>query len=109
MEKIVKVMLSEPLHTLAGDDIQELTLDFGKIKARDMASINRIESRLKGASDTLSVASMSKASSTEWRIAFSWVAACRGTKGICYDDIDALCIADTLELSNVCIPFVVVT
>ena len=106
MDKVIKVNLSEPIHTLGGQEFSELTLDFSQIKARDLAAINRLEGRLKG-SDAFSLENVTKASSTEWRLAFSWLAACRGTKGLCYDDIDNLSIPDVMELSTVSLPFAV--
>lgn len=105
----VKVELSEPLKTLGGVEIKTLILDFSRIKARDLAVIGRIEAKLKGVKDDFSMESLSKAASTEWRLAFAWIAACRGTKGLCYDDIDALSIPDVMELSTVALPFAVRT
>ena len=106
MEKTIKVKLSEPIHTLGGQELAELTLDFSQIRARDLAAINRLESRLKG-TDAFSLENVSKASSTEWRLAFAWIAACRGTQGLCYDDIENLTIPDCMELSTISLPFAV--
>ena len=108
-DKRVIIQLNDPLHTLGGQEFRKLTLDFSQIKTRDFALISRIEARLKGASDSFSLENMSKAASTEWRLAFSWVAAIRGTKGVCVDDIDNLSIIDAMELSKEALPFLVRT
>lgn len=106
MDMKPKFVLSEPLKTLGGQEITELTLDFSQIKARDLAAINRLEGKLKSG-DSFSLENVSKASSTEWRLAFAWVAACRGTKGLCYDDLENLSIPDCMELSTIALPFAV--
>ena len=99
--------LVEPLHTAGGEVLNELRLDFSKIRGRDYALISRIESRLKGDTLSLSVGSLNKQASPEWRCAVSWVAAIRGTKGLCLDDIDALSLHDLLELEGELTPFLV--
>lgn len=107
MNKTVKMVLSEPIQTLGGQTFTELTLDFSGIRARDLATISRIEAKLKGGGADFNINNVSKTSSPEWRMAFSWLAACRGTKGLCVDDIENLSIPDCMELSGVCLPFVV--
>ena len=99
--------LVEPLYTAGGAVLSELRLDFSKIRGRDYALISRIESRLKGDTLSLSVGSLNKQASPEWRCAVSWVAAIRGTKGLCMDDIDALSLHDLLALESEAIPFLV--
>ena len=50
---VSRMELVEPLYTAGGAVLNELRLDFSKIRGRDYALISRIESRLKG--DTLSL------------------------------------------------------
>ena len=104
---VSKMELVEPLYTAGGAVLNELRLDFSKIRGRDYALISRIESRLKGDTFSLSVGSLNKQASPEWRCAVSWVAAIRGTKGLCLDDIDALSLHDLLALEGESIPFLV--
>ena len=104
---VSKMELVEPLNTAGGAVLNELRLDFSKIRGRDYALISRIESRLKGDTLSLSVGSLNKQASPEWRCAVSWVAAIRGTKGLCLDDIDALSLHDLLALEGESIPFLV--
>ena len=104
---VSRMELVEPLYTAGGAVLSELRLDFSKIRGRDYALISRIESRLKGDALSLSVGSLNKQASPEWRCAVSWVAAIRGTKGLCLDDIDALSLHDLLALESEAIPFLV--
>lgn len=104
---VSRMELVEPLNTAGGEVLSELRLDFSKIRGRDYALISRIESRLKGDTLSLSVGSLNKQASPEWRCAVSWVAAIRGTKGLCLDDIDALSLHDLLALESEAIPFLV--
>lgn len=104
---VSRMGLVEPLYTAGGAVLSELRLDFSKIRGRDYALISRIESRLKGDTLSLSVGSLNKQASPEWRCAVSWVAAIRGTKGLCLDDIDALSLHDLLALESEAIPFLV--
>ena len=104
---VTRMELVEPLYTAGGAVLNELRLDFSKIRGRDYALISRIESRLKGDTLSLSVGSLNKQASPEWRCAVSWVAAIRGTKGLCLDDIDALSLHDLLALESEAIPFLV--
>lgn len=104
---VSRMELVEPLNTAGGAVLNELRLDFSKIRGRDYALISRIESRLKGDTLSLSVGSLNKQASPEWRCAVSWVAAIRGTKGLCLDDIDALSLHDLLALEGESIPFLV--
>ena len=104
---VSRMELAEPLYTAGGAVLNELRLDFSRIRGRDYALISRIESRLKGDTLSLSVGSLNKQASPEWRCAVSWVAAIRGTKGLCLDDIDALSLHDLLALESEAIPFLV--
>ena len=104
---VSRMELVEPLNTAGGAVLNELRLDFSKIRGRDYALISRIESRLKGDTLSLSAGSLNKQASPEWRCAVSWVAAIRGTKGLCLDDIDALSLHDLLALESEAIPFLV--
>ena len=107
MDKKVTIELSNSITTLAGDTVSTLTADFGQITVRDIPMVNRLERRLKGASDEIDFGNLSKAASVEWRAAMTWIAVLKGTKGVCLDDIDLLSIPDYMELSSVSIPFVV--
>ena len=104
---VSRMELVEPLYTAGGAVLNELRLDFSKIRGRDYALISRIESRLKGDTLSLSVGSLNKQASPEWRCAVSWVAAIRGTKGLCLHDIDALSLHHLLALEGESIPFLV--
>lgn len=104
---VTRMELVEPLYTAGGAVLNELRLDFSKIRGRDYTLISRIESRLKGDTISLSVGSLNKQASPEWRCAVSWVAAIRGTKGLCLDDMDALSLHDLLALESEAIPFLV--
>ena len=104
---VSRMELVEPLYTAGGAVLNELRLDFSKIRGRDYTLISRIESRLKGDTISLSVGSLNKQASPEWRCAVSWVAAIRGTKGLCLDDMDALSLHDLLALEGESIPFLV--
>lgn len=104
---VTRMELVEPLYTAGGVVLNELRLDFSKIRGRDYTLISRIESRLKGDTISLSVGSLNKQASPEWRCAVSWVAAIRGTKGLCLDDMDALSLHDLLALESEAIPFLV--
>lgn len=104
---VSRMELVEPLNTAGGAVLNELRLDFSKIRGRDYALISRIESRLKGDTLSLSVGSLNKQASPEWRCAVSWVAALLGTKGLCLDDMDALSLHDLLSLESEAIPFLV--
>lgn len=107
LDKTFKMTLQEPLITLGGVTLEELTLDFGAIKGRDYALISRLEKHLKGDGADLNFGNLSKQASPEWRAAVSWVAAMRGTKGLCMDDLDGLSLHDILELESSAIPFLV--
>ena len=107
MEKRVQIKLSEPLVTMGGLTISELTADFSKIKTRDLALINRVARRLKGSDGTDLEISLNKAADSEFRCACTWVAVLRGTQGISLDDIDSLALADALSLGEYSLPFLV--
>lgn len=106
MDKVVQIKLSEPLTTLGGITLTELTADFGKIKTRDLSLINRVSRRLKGGED-FDFGNLSKAADAEFRIAVTWVAVLKSTNGVSLDDIDSLSIADCLEMGNYSLPFLV--
>ena len=62
---VSRMELVEPLYTAGGAVLNELRLDFSKIRGRDYALISRIESRLKGDTISLSVGSLNKQASPE--------------------------------------------
>ena len=107
MEKI-KIELSEPLTTLAGQTLTELTADFSKIKTRDLALINRIAKRIKG-EDLLSLGAgaFKKEADPDFRIAVTWVACMKGTAGLTMDDLDGLGLSDALDLGDHSLAFLV--
>lgn len=97
--------LSKPLNTLSGETVEELHFDFASLTPKDYRQIVRLESRLKGGGDTpnfdLSINNLSKKTSSEFRMATAWIGAVRGTKGLCFDDIDSLSLLDLLELEEI--------
>lgn len=97
--------LFQPLSALNGSTYTTLTLDFDAVRGRDYALISRIEKNLKGDGADLSFASVSKQASPEFRAGLSWVAAMRGTKGLCLDDINSLSLRDLLNLSGESVDF----
>lgn len=107
-EKVFVISLKEPLVTLGGQTLTELTADFSKIKTRDLAQINRLERRLRGGSDgEIDAANLTKVASNEFRIGCTWVACMRGTKGLVLDDIDGLSLPDCLSLGDYSLGFLV--
>lgn len=101
--------LKSPLHTLSGDELSELKLDFSALKTRDYSKIVRLESRLKGTGETLDISSLNKKASVEFRIATAWIAALKGTPKICLDDIDNLSLTDLMELDSLAVNFIVLS
>lgn len=97
--------LFESFVALNGSTYTTLTLDFDAIRGRDYALISRIEKSLKGDGADLSFSSISKQACPEFRTGLSWVAAMRGTKGLCLDDINNLSLRDLLELSGEAVDF----
>lgn len=93
--------LSKPFTALSGTDINALHFNFDAVKAIDYRQIVRLEARLRGnTAEIFDISSMSKKTSSEFRIAVAWIAAIRGTKGLCLDDIDNLSFADLIELED---------
>lgn len=90
--------LRKPLNTLGGEKIEELSFDFEALTPMDYRNILSIESRLKGQNVELTV---SRKTSSEFRIASAWIAAVKGTKGVCMDDIDRLSFLDLLEMDTI--------
>lgn len=109
MEKIAMIedlTLSQPLAALSGETITTLHFDFTKIKTMDYKQIVRLEARLKGVADLDFNAVLTRKTSSEFRIATAWIAAIRGTKGLCYDDIDNLSLTDLLDLEEIGVFFI---
>ena len=92
--------LRKQLNTLCGDKIEELSFDFESLTPMDYKNILAIESRLKGQNMNTEL-SVSRKTSSEFRMASAWIAAVKGTKGICMDDIDRLYFLDLLELDTI--------
>ena len=100
VEKDEVLKLSKPLSTLSGDTVDELHFAFKKLTPKDYRQIVRLEARLKGDTPNFDINSMSKKTSSEFRMATAWIGAVRGTKGLCLDDIDNLALLDLLELEE---------
>ena len=92
--------LKSPINALSGETIKELKLDFDGLTARDYRQIVHLESKLRGDQPSFTISSLSKKTSAEFRIATSWVAALKGTKGLCLDDYDKISLQDVLELEE---------
>lgn len=97
---IEDVKLSKPFTALSGAEIDTLHFDFDAIKAIDYRQIIRLEARLRGTNETFDISALTKKTSPEFRMASAWVAAIRGTKGLCFDDIDSLSLSDLVELED---------
>lgn len=93
--------LSRPIMSLSGESIHELHFAFGKLTPKDYRQIVRLESRLRGDQLSFDVSIETKKTNSEFRMASAWIAALRGTPGLCLDDIDALALIDLLELEEV--------
>lgn len=98
---IENLKLSKPINTLSGETIDNLVFDFGVLTPRDYRQIVRLESRLKGDSPAFDISVETKKTSSEFRMASAWIAAVKGTKGLCLDDIDSLALIDLLELEEI--------
>ncbi len=107
MDKVVRIKLSEPLTTLAGQTFSELTADFSRVRTRDLAAINEVARRIKGGGDLggLEIGSLSKTADPDFRIACTWIACLKGTVGLCLDDLDGLSLLDCLDLGDYSINF----
>lgn len=98
-----KYALKKPFDAIGGDHIEELCFSWDAIRAVDYRQILRIEARIKGTPQIDAPAfdiSLGKATSAEFRMAAAWLGALRGTKGICMDDLDRLCLLDLLALER---------
>lgn len=104
MDKVITLALSEPIITMNGETVEEITMDFSKVKARDLSLVCRLEKRLSG-DDGFDLSTVSKAASATFRMAFGWVAALRGTPKLTLDDIDKLDMPDILAIGDRAVPF----
>lgn len=95
--------LKTQISAIGGDTISELHFDWEHLGLSDYRQILRIEAKLRG-TDTASRpnfdVSIGKKTSSEFRIGAAWVAAVKGTKGLCMDDMDRLGMLDLLELET---------
>ena len=106
MDKVVRIKLSEPLTTLAGQTFSELTADFSKVRTRDLSAINKVAKRIKGGDGFgLEIGALSKTADPDFRIACTWIACLKGTAGLCLDDLDGLSLPDCLDLGDYSINF----
>ena len=97
--------LFQSFTALNGTVYTKLIMDFDAIRGRDYALLSRIEKMLKGDGADLSFSAVSKQASPEFRTGLAWVAAMRGTKGLCLDDINSLSLRDLLDLSGEAVDF----
>ena len=100
MNSIDNLVLNSPITSLSGETITELQFDFQGLKPRDYREMVKLESRLKGA-PSVQDQIQTKKTSPEFRMSAAWIAAVKGTKGICLDDIDSINVLDMLELEEV--------
>ena len=98
--------LSKPFTALSGETIESLHFNFDAIKTIDYRQIVRLEARLRGNTDVFDVSSITRKTSPEFRMSCAWVAAIRGTKGLCFDDIDNLSLSDLIELEDIGLFFI---
>jgi hypothetical protein len=106
VDKVVRIKLSEPLTTLAGQTFSELTADFSKVRTRDLAAINKVAKRIKGGEGfDLGIGALNKAADPDFRIACTWIACLKGTVGLCLDDLDGLTLSDCLDLADYSVVF----
>lgn len=99
LNKEVTLDLHRELLTLSGDKIKQLRFDFESLTPADYRMIVRLEAKLKGNAPNIEY-NVSKSTSSEFRMATGWVAAVKGTKNLCYDDIDRLSMLDLLALER---------
>ena len=96
--------LKRKISVLSGDEqkpmeVSILHFDLDSLSPIDYRQALGIEARLRGEKFRLDI-SLGKRTSSEFRIAVAWIAAVRGTKGLCIDDIDRIHILDLLELET---------
>lgn len=101
-----ELKIEREIESLSGTKISTLKFDFDRLTPRDYRQIIRIEKRLKSIEGDkpdfeLSFDSMYKKTSSEFRMATAWMAAVKGTDGLCLDDIDKLHLLDLLELEEI--------
>lgn len=94
--------LKKGITALSGEKIDTLHFDFESLTPLDYRQIVRIEGRLKGVSvdNPQFEVSLGKKTSSEFRMASAWIAAVKGTKGLCVDDLDHISMLDLLELET---------
>ena len=94
--------LKTQISAIGGDTITTLRFDWEGMGLSQYRQILSIESRLRSTGNAqLQIdVSIGKKTSSEFRIAAAWVAAVRGTEGLCIDDIERVGILDLLELET---------
>lgn len=94
--------LKTQITAIGGDTIATLHFDWDGMGLSQYRQILSLESRLRttGPAQVQFDVSIGKKTSSEFRIAAAWVAAVRGTKGLCIDDIERVGILDLLELET---------
>lgn len=101
------LILSKPFTALSGVEINSIHFNFDAVKAIDYRQIVRLEARLRGnTAEIFDISSMSKKTSSEFKISVAWIAAIRGTKGLCLDDIDNMPLLDLIELEDIGLFFI---
>ncbi len=99
--------LLKPLVTLSGDKVEELSFDFDGLTPLDYRNIVRLENRLRGNTAMDNDGTLTKTTSSEFRMATAWIAAVNHKDNkICYDDIDKLSLADLLKLEQIGLFFI---
>lgn len=99
INKDVTLDLHKELVTLSGKIIKQLRFDFESLTPADYRMIVRLEAKLKGNAPNIEY-NVSKSTSSEFRMGTAWVAAVKGTKNLCFDDIDRLSMFDLLALEE---------
>ena len=94
---MTELQLKTPITTLGGATVSTLTLSFDGLRAKDYRQIAQLESKLKGERFSMD---LSKKTSPEFRIATGWIAAVKGTAGLCIDDLDSLSLPDLLDVEQ---------
>ena len=95
-----ELKLRKTLNTLGGEKIEVLNFKFEELSPMEYRQILAVESRLRGQNKDFE-SSVNRKTSPEFRMATAWIAALKGTKGICLDDIDRLYFLDLLELDTI--------
>ena len=97
--------LTKPITALSGDTIEELSFNFDALRPLDYRQIVRCEAKLRGETPSFDI-NISRKTSSEFRMATAWIAAIKGTKGLCFDDLDSISLKDLLEIEQIGLFFI---